>query len=66
MKRNICIIICLLLLLITTVVGILPEFAFATTLQGAFSDEEKVYCFATIEDEFAEDSVIVVLDKNIK
>lgn len=37
MKRNICIIICLLLL-ITTVVGILPEFAFAITLQGAFSD----------------------------
>ena len=29
-------------------------------------EEEKVYCSATIEDEFAEDSVIVVLDKNIK
>ena len=28
--------------------------------------EEKVYCSATIEDEFAEDSVIVVLGKNIK
>ena len=30
------------------------------------SEEKKIYANATIEDKFAEDSVIVVLDKNIK
>ena len=30
------------------------------------SEEKKIYANATIEDEFAEDSVIVVLGKNIK
>ena len=36
----------------------------ATTLRGGTLEfEEKIYCTATINDEFADDSVIVVLNK---
>lgn len=40
---------------------LLPELAFSATAESAKNKEQKIYSNATIEDEFADDSVMVVL-----